>query len=102
MITTGARPSRGGGDPDRDGRWPTPVAARLEESAGLLGAARRIVVLSGAGIPTESGIPTPLARGLWTHQDPHRLDFGRHRADPDTRRLAWRQRCELSAGGPAG
>jgi hypothetical protein len=32
------------------------VAAGLEEAAGLLGAARRIVVFSGAGISTDSRI----------------------------------------------
>jgi NAD-dependent SIR2 family protein deacetylase len=32
------------------------VAAGLEEAAGLLGAARRIVVFSGAGISTDSKI----------------------------------------------
>jgi hypothetical protein len=63
MITTGARPSRGGSDPDRDGRWPATVAARLEEAAGLLGAARRIMVFSGAGISTESGIPDSAHQG---------------------------------------
>lgn len=39
------------------------VAARLEEVAGLLGAARRIVVFSGAGISTESGIPDSAHQG---------------------------------------
>jgi NAD-dependent deacetylase len=68
----------------------------LDEAAGLLGAARRIVVFSGAGISTESGIPDFRSPGgLWTRYDPRQLGFRRYLVDPDTRRLAWRLRCEL-------
>ena len=72
------------------------AVAGLEEAAGLLGAARRIVVFSGAGISTESGIPDFRSPGgLWTRYDPRQLGFRRYLTDPDTRRLAWRLRCEL-------
>ena len=72
------------------------AGAGLDEAAGLLGAARRIVVFSGAGISTESGIPDFRSPGgLWTRYDPRQLGFGRYLADPGTRRLAWRLRCEL-------
>jgi NAD-dependent deacetylase len=72
------------------------VAAGPEEAAGLLGAARRIVVFSGAGISTESGIPDFRSPGgLWTRYDPRKLGFRRYQTDPDTRRLAWRLRREL-------
>jgi NAD-dependent deacetylase len=72
------------------------VAAGLEEAAALLGAARRIVVFSGAGISTESGIPDFRSPGgLWTRYDPRKLSFRRYVSDPDTRRLAWRLRREL-------
>jgi NAD-dependent deacetylase len=71
-------------------------AAALEAAAGLLRAARRIVVFSGAGISTESGIPDFRSPGgLWTRYDPRRLGFRRYLADPETRRLAWRLRREL-------
>jgi NAD-dependent deacetylase len=71
-------------------------AAGLEVAAGLLRAARRIVVFSGAGISTESGIPDFRSPGgLWTRYDPRQLGFRRYLADPDTRRLAWRLRREL-------
>jgi NAD-dependent deacetylase len=72
------------------------AVARLGEAAGLLGAARRIVVFSGAGISTESGIPDFRSPGgLWTRYDPRELGFRRYLTDPGTRRLAWRLRCEL-------
>jgi NAD-dependent deacetylase len=72
------------------------TAAGLARAAGLLAGARRIVVFSGAGISTESGIPDFRSPGgLWTRYDPRRLGFRRYLADPDTRRLAWRLRCEL-------
>jgi NAD-dependent deacetylase len=75
---------------------PVDLGSRLDEAAGLLGAARRVVVFSGAGISTESGIPDFRSPGgLWTRYDPRQLGFRRYLADPDTRRLAWRLRCEL-------
>jgi NAD-dependent deacetylase len=78
-----------------DGTRQTAVAG-LHEAAGLLAAARRIVVFSGAGISTESGIPDFRSPGgLWTRYDPRQLGFRRYLADPDTRRLAWRLRREL-------
>jgi NAD-dependent deacetylase len=78
-----------------DGAGRTAVAG-LREAAGLLGAARRVVVFSGAGISTESGIPDFRSPGgLWTRYDPRQLGFRRYLADPASRRLAWRLRCEL-------
>jgi NAD-dependent deacetylase len=72
------------------------IVAGLEGAGALLGAARRIVVFSGAGISTESGIPDFRSPGgLWTRYDPRKLGFRRYVSDPDTRRLAWRLRCEL-------
>jgi NAD-dependent deacetylase len=72
------------------------VVAGLGQAAGLLAAARRIVVFSGAGISTESGIPDFRSPGgLWSRYDPRQLGFRRYVADPATRRLAWRLRREL-------
>ena len=77
-----------------------PVAGMdaLAGAVRLLAPARRIVVFTGAGVSTDSGIPDFRSPGgLWTRYDPRRLSFGRYKADPAVRRLAWRLRCELSA-----
>jgi NAD-dependent deacetylase len=61
---------------------PTVAAARA-----LLAASRRVVVLTGAGISAESGIPTfrDAMSGLWSRFDPERLaSEAGFRADPAT------------------
>jgi NAD-dependent deacetylase len=68
----------------------------LDHAAGLLARAERIVVFSGAGVSTESGIPDFRSPGgLWSRYDPRLLGFRRYVSDPATRRLAWRLRREL-------
>jgi NAD-dependent deacetylase len=73
-----------------------PVAGDLERAGALLAAARRIVVFTGAGVSTESGIPDFRSPGgLWTRYDPRQLGFPRYVSDPAARRVAWRLRREL-------
>ena len=56
----------------------------------LLRDARRVVVLTGAGISTESGIPDFRSPGgLWSRYDPSELTYDRFCANEETRRLYW-------------
>jgi NAD-dependent deacetylase len=68
---------------------------------GWLASARRICVLTGAGISTDSGIPDYRGpNGVWT-RDPDAeklvtLSYYVH--DPEIRRKAWRMRSDLRVG----
>jgi NAD-dependent deacetylase len=73
-----------------------PVADALDHAGALLAGAGRIVVFTGAGVSTDSGIPDFRSPGgLWSRYDPRELGFRRYVSDPGTRRLAWRLRREL-------
>ena len=69
----------------------------VERIAGWLRDAEQIVVLTGAGISTESGIPDFRGpQGTWT-KDPaaeRRANIHIYTSDPDVRRKAWRDRVE--------
>lgn len=73
------------------------------QAATLLGRARRVLVLTGAGISTESGIPDFRGpQGLWT-KDPaaeRRANIEVYLSDPEVRRGAWRHRLESSSSAP--
>ncbi|MEB2283515.1 MAG: hypothetical protein B6D46_07075 [Polyangiaceae bacterium UTPRO1] len=69
---------------------------RLARAAALVGGARRLVVLTGAGISTESGIPDFRSPGgIWTRYDPRQLTFDRFCASAETRRLYWEMGNDL-------
>ena len=73
-----------------------PTPRDVHEAASLLGGARRLVVLTGAGISTESGIPDFRSPGgLWSRYDPTQLTFQRFCASAETRRIYWEMGREL-------
>jgi len=73
------------------------MSAEITRAASLIAAASRIVVFSGAGISTESGIPDFRGPdGTWT-RDPdaeHLATLSRYRSDSELRKRAWRIRLD--------
>src|SRR5256714_11192890 len=74
---------------------PEPDRVGLEEIAGWLRAARSVVVLTGAGISTESGIPDFRGpQGVWT-KDPKAEKLSNlhyYMTDPEVRVASWQAR----------
>jgi len=67
---------------------------------GWIGKARRVVVLTGAGISTDSGIPDFRGpQGVWTKNPMAEKLSNIHyyMADPEVRRLSWQSRLEHTA-----
>jgi NAD-dependent deacetylase len=76
------------------------VGRNLERAGELLSAARRIVVLTGAGISTDSGIPDFRGpNGVWTRNPAAEKASNIHfyLSDPEVRRAAWQNRLTTPA-----
>lgn len=72
----------------------------MKQAAAWLQEARRIVVLSGAGLSTDSGIPDFRGpNGLWTkNPDAEKASTLQHYlADPELRKRAWQNRLAAPA-----
>src|SRR5688500_5883631 len=73
--------------------------AGVEAVRALLEPARRVVVLTGAGISTDSGIPDFRGpQGVWT-KDPaaeRSAHISHYLSDPAVRERAWRKRADSS------
>jgi NAD-dependent deacetylase len=66
----------------------------LKSFARLIDMAERVVVFTGAGISTESGIPDFRSPGgIWTKQTP--IDFSDFVRSDDARRETWRRRFAM-------
>ena len=66
----------------------------VEALTNLLRASRRVVVFTGAGISTESGIPDFRSPGgIWTKMMP--INFDDFLASAEQRRESWRRRFEM-------
>ena len=72
----------------------------VADAARRIDAARRVVVLTGAGISTESGIPDFRGpKGVWTRNPAaeKQSTIQHYLADPEVRRAAWRSRLDSPA-----
>jgi NAD-dependent deacetylase len=72
----------------------------VEQARELVGRSRRIVVLTGAGVSTDSGIPDFRGpNGLWTKNPKaeRTSNIEYYVADPEVRRLAWQGRLDWMA-----
>ena len=66
---------------------------KIEELAALVHSSRYLVVFSGAGISTESGIPDFRGpQGIWKKMRP--IELSEFLADPSARREYWRRKIE--------
>jgi NAD-dependent deacetylase len=81
-------------------RWDTvtvDLRTAVDRAGAIVGASRRIVVLTGAGISTDSGIPDFRGpAGIWT-KNPEAEKLATIQAyvdDADVRRRAWRSRLD--------
>lgn len=55
----------------------------MQDAVDALRDARRLVVLTGAGVSTESGVPDfRSSSGIWTRFDPRDFEYGRFLRDP--------------------
>ena len=79
---------------------PKTSAVIVEKVRGWVESAKRVVVLTGAGISTDSGIPDFRGpNGVWT-RDPKAeklSDIRYYTADPEIRKLSWQSRLNHPA-----
>jgi NAD-dependent deacetylase len=76
------------------------MKATLDAVSKWIDGAKRVVVLSGAGISTDSGIPDFRGpQGVWTRNPKAEKlsDIRYYMSDPEVRRLSWQSRLDHTA-----
>jgi NAD-dependent deacetylase len=69
---------------------------QLQRLGSMIDASERMVVFTGAGISTESGIPDFRSPGgIWTKNQP--IDFSEFISSEDSRRESWRRKFNVDA-----
>jgi len=67
------------------------LEALTDKIADLIIQSRKMVVFTGAGISTESGIPDFRSPGgIWSRFDPEDFTYQKFTTDPEARRKQWR------------
>ncbi len=65
----------------------------VDEIADLIVASNRVVVFTGAGVSTESGLPDFRGpSGIWTKLNPDDFTYQKYISDPETRKRIWQTR----------
>ncbi len=68
----------------------------IEQAADLVSTSEQILVFTGSGVSTESGIPDFRGPdGIWSKHDPEDFTIDRFLSDSQARKLHW----DLLAGG---
>jgi len=77
----------------------TSKPSELAELTRLLDEARHLVVFTGAGISTESGIPDFRSPGgVWEKWDPNEFHIDRFLSSPESRRRYWQRTTDFFEG----
>ncbi|MEN6622458.1 MAG: Sir2 family NAD-dependent protein deacetylase, partial [Smithella sp.] len=64
---------------------------KITKVAQMIAAARKVVIFTGAGVSTESGIPDFRSPGgLWTRFDPDDFTIDKYLRSGETRRKMWK------------
>src|SRR5512138_3764838 len=74
--------------------------SELQKARDFINRAKRVVVLTGAGISTDSGIPDFRGpQGVWTRNPKAEKlsDIRYYMSDPEVRRLSWQSRLDSAA-----